>query len=101
MAACLPTLRPVFHRLFAQQSSKGGGSSYLSSPLRSDNGIKSPQSKDVRHFHPLDDSEGEARMCNTSVNGFGNDSEDLDGSHGIPMNAIKVHTRWENKEESV
>lgn len=102
MAACLPTLRPIFHRLFSQQlSSRGkGGDSGYSSSSRSNAGIKSSQSRDVRHFHPLDDSEGNAGIINTSINGFGDDNDDLDGPHGIPLNVIQVHTRLESKRES-
>lgn len=112
VAACLPTLRPVFHHLFAQRASstfrKRVGSNYPfhSSSSTSDNIVlKCPQGKYVHHLRPLDDAKDRyvgKRMCSTSANGGpGNDIESLDGRHSIPMNAIQVHTSWENRRESV
>ena len=41
-------------------------------------------------------------VCSTSINGAGDGSEEgLDGPHSIPLNAIEVHTRWENRREPV
>ena len=40
-------------------------------------------------------------MSNTSVDGTGDYTENLDEPNSIPMNAIKVHTTWENKRELV
>ncbi len=102
VAACLPTLRPLFKNFFATPtgSKEHGVAKYGSSGSESTgkSNILNMRSGDSRPFQYLGDSAEETtRVAYTASATATRDKTREVGTDHIPMNTIAVNKSWENQ----
>ena len=102
VAACLPTLRPLFKNFFATPmgSKERAVAKYGSSEFRSagTGNVQNMPSGDKHPFRYLGDSADETTGVAYSASATSaGDMISGSGTENIPMNTIAVNTSWENR----